>query len=141
LLVKSVSSLVWLLAGVLGLGTLGVRVLPGWSAEDHELIHKGPSATPKLAPAEGAKVEILVPKKDQVFTQQKVPISYKMVRGKRGSHVHAYVDGKLVGMFAGNTGTLSDLKPGAHLLEFRVVASDHQTELDARDIVRFYIKK
>lgn len=132
-----VKSHVWLLAAVLSVAGVGT----GWVAEDHELNGKGSPTASKFAPAEGAKVEILAPKEDQVFTRPDVPISYRMVRGKRGSHVHAYVDGKMAGMFAGNTGTLRDLGPGLHTLELRVVANDHQTELDARDTVRFYVSK
>ena len=128
---------VWFLVALLSVSEAGA----GWAAGEHESDHKGLPATLKLAPAEGASVKILGPTNEQVFTRQEVPISYKLVRGKRGSHVHAYVDGKMAGMFAGNTGILRDLAPGAHTLELRVVANDHQTELDARDTVRFYVRK
>ena len=54
--------------------------------------------------------------------------------------IAAYVDGELMGMFESTKGTLNGVKPGKHVLELRVVASDHQTELDARDTVEFTTK-
>jgi ASC-1-like (ASCH) protein len=45
-----------------------------------------------------------------------------------------------MGMFEGNSGTLNGIKPGKHVLELRVVADDHQTELDASDRVVFTVK-
>ncbi len=63
-----------------------------------------------------------------------------MTKGKRGHHVHAYVDGELMGMFTGAQGTLNGIKTGHHVLELRVVAEDHQTELDARDRIGFVVK-
>ncbi|HYY71991.1 MAG TPA: hypothetical protein VE778_00210, partial [Candidatus Bathyarchaeia archaeon] len=69
-----------------------------------------------------------------------VPIQFKLTKGKRGHHVHAYVDNELVGMFESDKGTLNGIKPGKHTLELRVVADDHKTELDAKDIVGFTVK-
>jgi hypothetical protein len=60
--------------------------------------------------------------------------------GKRGHHVHAYVDGELMGMFQSKSGTLNGLKSGHHTLVLRVVAADHQSELDAFDRVEFNVK-
>ncbi len=57
-----------------------------------------------------------------------------------GHHVHAYVPGELMGMFQSKTGTLTGLQPGRHILELRVVAEDHRTELDAFDHVKFTVK-
>jgi len=54
--------------------------------------------------------------------------------------VHAYVDGELMGMFNGQSGTLTGVKPGKHVLELRVVAEDHQSELNAIDRVSFSVK-
>jgi hypothetical protein len=103
-----------------------------------------PSATKAtktaFAPAEGASIKIISPSKDQVFKGDKVPLEFKLTKGKRGNHAHAYVDGELMGMFESAKGTLNGVKPGKHVLELRVVASDHQTELDARDTVEFTIK-
>jgi len=45
-----------------------------------------------------------------------------------------------MGMFEGKAGTLNGLKPGRHTLELRVVAADHQSELDAFDRVEFMVK-
>ena len=93
-----------------------------------------------LKPAEGAKIKILSPTKDQVFKGDKVPIQFQLTKGKRGHHAHAYVDGELMGMFESEKGTLNGIKPGKHVLELRVVAEDHKTELDATDKVAFIVQ-
>jgi hypothetical protein len=93
-----------------------------------------------LRPAEGASVKILSPKAGQSFKGDQVPLQFKLVKGKKGHHVHAYVDGELMGMFESDKGTLTGIKPGKHVLELRVVADDHQTELDAKDAVRFTVQ-
>ena len=95
---------------------------------------------PALKPAEGAGIKILAPAKNQVFKGDKVAIQYKLTKGKRGHHAHAYVDGELMGMFESEKGTLNGIKPGKHTLELRVVADDHTTELDASDKVEFTVK-
>ena len=94
----------------------------------------------KLNPAEGASIEIISPKAEQVFKGDKVPLRFKLTKGKRGHHVHAYVDGELMGMFESRQGTLNGIRPGRHVLELRVVAEDHQTELDASDRITFVVK-
>jgi hypothetical protein len=94
----------------------------------------------KLLPADGASVRILSPTKDQIFQKDQIPLEFKLVKGKRGHHVHAYVNGELVGMFNSQTGTLTGIKPGKHVLELRVVAEDHKSELDATDRVSFMVK-
>ena len=91
-------------------------------------------------PAEGARVKILSPSAQQIFTGDKVPLKFALTKGKRGAHVHAYVDGELMGMFESKQGTLNGIAPGRHTLELRVVAADHQTELDAKDRVEFIVK-
>ena len=58
----------------------------------------------------------------------------------RGQHVHAYIDGELMGMFDSAQGTLTGVKPGKHTLELRVVTADHNTELDAIDKVEFTVR-
>jgi len=93
-----------------------------------------------LKPAEGAKIKILSPTKDQVIKGDKVPVQFQLTKGKRGHHAHAYVDGELMGMFESEKGTLNGIKPGKHVLEMRVVAEDHQTELNATDKVSFTVK-
>jgi hypothetical protein len=114
---------------------------------DHSKGHQAPakppvtkSAKPALLPAEGASIKIVAPSKGQVLKGDKVPVEYKLVKGKRGHHAHAYVDGELMGMFESVKGTLNGVKPGKHVLELRVVASDHSTELDASDKVEFTVK-
>ena len=72
--------------------------------------------------------------------RDKVPLKFNLTKGKRGQHVHAYVDGELMGMFESRQGTLNGIVPGRHILELRVVAEDHQTELDAADRVEFIVK-
>jgi len=95
-----------------------------------------------LKAAEGASVKILSPKEGQLFKGDQVPVHYKLVKGKRGEHVHAYVDGELLGMFKSEKGTLTGIKPGRHVLELRVVegTEDHATELDVSDRVYFIVR-
>jgi hypothetical protein len=93
-----------------------------------------------LKPAEGASVKIVTPKAGQSFKGDSVPLEFELKKGKRGEHVHAYVDGELAGMFKSQKGTLTGIKPGVHTLELRVVTEDHNTELDATDKVRFTVK-
>jgi hypothetical protein len=90
-----------------------------------------------LQPAEGASVKILSPKAAEVIKGDKVPLQFKLVKGKRGQHVHAYVDGELMGMFQTEKGTLNGIKPGQHTLELRVATADHNTELSATDKIVF----
>jgi Cu/Zn superoxide dismutase len=93
-----------------------------------------------LQPAEGASVKVVSPKSGQVITGDKVPLEFKLTKGKRGAHVHAYVDGEIMGMFESEKGTLNGIKPGKHTLELRVVTADHNTELNAIDKVNFSTK-
>jgi hypothetical protein len=93
-----------------------------------------------LKPAEGASIKIISPIRGQLFKGDKVPVEYKLIKGKRGHHAHAYVDGELMAMFQSEKGTLNEIKPGKHTLELRVVAADHVTELDASDKVEFTVK-
>jgi putative copper export protein len=93
-----------------------------------------------IALAEGAAVKILSPTPGQVFANDRVLLSFHLTKGKRGDHVHAYIDGELMGMFISNDGTLNGIRPGRHVLELRVVAEDHQTELDASDRIQFTVK-
>ena len=60
-----------------------------------------------LQPAEGASVKIVSPKNGQVINGDKVPLEFQMAKGKRGEHVHAYVDGEMMGMFKSAKGTLN----------------------------------
>jgi hypothetical protein len=93
-----------------------------------------------LRPAQGASVKIVSPKAGQVFNGDSVPLEFKMIKGKVGEHVHAYIDGELAGMFKSVKGTLTGVKPGHHTLELRVATGDHNTELDATDKVSFTVK-
>jgi hypothetical protein len=90
--------------------------------------------------AEGASIEILSPKQGEAFRSDEVPVRFRTMNGRRGSHIHAYVDGKLMGMFESEKGTLTGIAPGRHRLDVRVVAKDHQTELKATDSVDFVVK-
>ena len=94
----------------------------------------------KLLPADGASVKILSPTKDQIFQKDQIPLEFSLVKGKRGHHVHAYVNGELMGMFNSQRGTLNGITPGKYILELRVVAEDHKSELDAIDRVSFMVK-
>ena len=118
-----------------------------WAQPDHSKGHQPPAKTataktaiPTLKPAEGASIKIISPSRGQILKSDKVPIEYKLTKGKRGHHAHAYVDGELMGMFESSKGTLNGIKPGKHILELRVVAADHETELDATDKVEFTVK-
>jgi hypothetical protein len=93
-----------------------------------------------LKPAEGASVKIINPKTGELIKGDSVPLQFKMTKGKRGNHVHAYVDGELMGMFESEKGTLTGVKPGKHTLVLRVVTADHNTELKATDKVTFTTK-
>jgi len=115
--------------------------------QDHmkgmDMPKNAPEKTPAkttLKPAKGASIKIVAPKKDQVLKGDSVPVEFKLTKGKRGHHAHAYVDGELMGMFESEKGTLNGIKPGKHTLELRVVAEDHKTELDATDKVTFTTK-
>jgi putative copper export protein len=95
----------------------------------------------KVQPAEGATITILSPKEGDVFDGDEIPIRYEFVKGKRGNHLHAYIDGKLMGMFSDpSSGTLTGIQPGKHVLELKVTTEDHVTELDAKDKVDFFVK-
>lgn len=128
-----------------------ITALPLSAAAQHNHGHEKPKepaakgvaekkAPPQLKPAEGASIKIVAPTKDQVFKGDKVPIEFKLTKGKRGHHAHAYVNDELMGMFESEKGTLTGIKPGKHVLELRVVAADHQTELDATDKISFTVK-
>ena len=96
--------------------------------------------TSKFLPADGASVKITSPEKEQIFHSDQIPLQFSLIKGKRGHHVHAYVNGELMGMFNSEKGTLTGLKPGKYVLELRVVAEDHKSELDATDKVPFTVK-
>lgn len=99
------------------------------------------SSQSELQPAEGAKVTILSPKSDEALKGDEIPMRYEFIKGKRGNHLHAYIDGVLMGMFSDpERGVLTGIQPGRHTLELRVVAQDHVTELDATASVRFLVR-
>ena len=133
--------LVFLVTGLLTVLPPGVHAV-----HQAALANTSPNPTPdggvkpQLKPAEGASVKILSPTAEQVFVGDKIPLTFKLTTGNRGDHVHVYVDGELMGMFLSEQGALNGIEPGRHVLELRVVAGDHQTELDARDRVEFVVK-
>jgi copper transport protein len=112
-----------------------LTVLPPSAHSRHLLAAAG-----QPAPAGGAEIKILSPREGEFVHGDQVPIVYRMVRGQSGQHAHAYVDGELMGMFETQNGTLTGIAPGEHTLELRVVAADHQTELDASDKIHFVVK-
>jgi hypothetical protein len=114
-----------------------LTVLPPGAHSQHQSFAPGAKT---IQPAEGASVKILSPKNGEIVTGDRVPISFKLVVGKSGHHAHAYVDGELMGMFESRQGTLTGIGPGRRTLELRVVAADHQTELDASDKIEFMVK-
>jgi hypothetical protein len=140
---KVIRSTAFLALGILASATLSPSQQSHDSMKGMDMPAKQPQKTPgksPLKPAEGASVKILTPTKEQIFKGDQVPIQFKLVKGKAGHHVHAYVDNELMGMFEGEKGTLNGVKPGSHVLTLRVVADDHKTELDASDEVRFTVK-
>lgn len=119
------------------------QLATAFQVSGHSMSHMGQGDThpSKPQPAEGASVEILSPKEGQVLKGDEIPMRYKFAKGKMGAHLHAYVDGELMGMFSDpERGTLTGIPPGHHTLELRVVAEDHQTELDATAKVHFMVK-
>ena len=133
--------LVFFVTGLLTVLPPGVHALHQAAlAKVSPIVAAGSQTTPERKPAEGASIEIISPKAEQVFKGDRIPLRFKLIKGKRGHHVHAYVDGELMGMFTGKQGTLNGIKPGPHVLELRVVTADHQTELDARDRIEFVVK-
>ena len=134
------------LAAVASLAILSTTATAG-AQHDHiksaDSPKKAPEKTPAkptLKPAEGASIKIVAPKQDQVLKGDSVPLEFKLIKGKRGHHAHAYVDGELMGMFESEKAALNGIKPGKHTLEVRVVTADHNTELDATDKVTFATK-
>ena len=117
---------------------------PGVHAVHQTALTKVSPASPgasSIEPAEGAGVKILSPTPGQIFATDRVPLRFNLTKGKWGDHVHAYIDGELMGMFMSNDGTLNGIRPGRHVLELRVIAEDHQTELDARDRIEFVVTR
>ena len=130
MIVFGITALLWLFSG-------GVIA---HAQENHHMNGMEAPAKPSkqaLQPAQGARVQIVSPHAGQVVKGDKVPLQFKLTKGKRGEHVHAYVDGEMMGMFKSEKGTLNGIKPGQHTLELRVVTADHNTELDATDRVTF----
>jgi len=126
------------------IGILFFRLATAQTDHDHmkgmDMPKQSAGKSPKklaLHPAEGAAVKIISPKAGATIKGDKVPLQFKLTKGKRGEHVHAYVDGGMVGMFKGEKGTLNGIKPGKHDLELRVTTADHNTELDATDKTTF----
>jgi hypothetical protein len=140
---KVFRSAVFVTVAVLALTNLSPAQHSHDSMKGKDTATKQPQKTPpksSLKPAEGASVKILTPTKGQTFKGDQVPIQFKLIKGKTGHHVHAYVDNELMGMFEGDKGTLNGIKPGSHVLKLRVVAADHKTELDASDEISFTVK-
>jgi hypothetical protein len=123
-------------------GTTGLlTVLPPGVHAVHQTSAAPTVVSPQpLQPSEGARVKILSPAPNQIFAGDRIPLKFSLIKGKRGHHVHAYIDGELMGMFESKQGTLNGVAPGRHTLELRIVAADHRTELDAKDRVEFIVK-
>ncbi len=119
---------------------------------DHYKHHKQLNVSEKmqprsaLKPAEGAKVKILSPKVGEEVKGEEIDLHFELVKGKRGHHIHAYVDETLMGMFTtddggrAGAGALTGISPGRHTLEIRAVTEDHNVELDATDTIHFIVK-
>ena len=121
-----------------GDSTAGATAAKPRDTQSH--MHHKPNTLPPLRPADGASVKIVTPKQGQVFGGDRIPVQFRLVKGKTGHHVHAYVDNELMGMFESEKGTLTGIPPGNHVLTLRVVEADHKSELDASDQVYFSVK-
>jgi putative copper export protein len=133
--------LVFFVTGLLTILPPGVHAVHQAALANALAMKRDENSTVTLKPAEGASVKILSPRAGQVFTTDAVPLRFKLIKGKRGDHVHAYIDGQLMGMIVSTKGTLNGIQPGRHVLEVRVVAGDHQTELDATDKTEFVVQQ
>jgi hypothetical protein len=110
------------------------------SAHDPQNTKGSEASVSALLPADGASVKILSPRSGEVYKGDSVPLEFQLKKGKRGEHVHAYIDGEMAGMFKTAKGTLTGIKPGEHTLELRVVTADHNAELDATDKIKFTVQ-
>jgi len=102
--------------------------------------------TPAPAPREGAKpagdeasVSILAPKDGEVLTSAPVSVQYTYVKGRRGDHVHVYLDGNNRGVSGASPLQLKEVKKGSHTLELRAAARDHD-EFGPRVAVAFELR-
>ena len=129
------------------IGVFAAQLAAAQTSHDHMKGMDMPKQPPEkvaaksaLQPAEGASVKIISPKAGEVLKGDKIPLQFKLTKGKRGEHVHAHVDGEMAGMFKTTKGTLNGIKPGKHTLELRVTSAAHNTELDATDRIEFVVK-
>ncbi len=132
----------------LGLVLLLVALVGGCSSASTPAPSVAPSASGAITtsaprPASTAKIAIVSPTANQVFTGSSVRIVISLsgativtatsmdIRPDQG-HIHLYVDNNLVSM---NYGTSQDLPavPGTHVLRAEFVASDH-APFDPRDV-------
>ena len=92
-----------LIAGTMVMGNLffADQSLAARSVHQHQEARTNNSdragRTGKLLPADGASVKILSPTKHQIFQRDQIPIEFRIVKGKRGHHVHAYVNARTHG--------------------------------------------
>ena len=112
-----------------------LTVLPPGVHSGHQL---GAAALP-VQPSADTSIQIISPKPGDTFTSDRVPITFKITGGFT-YHAHAYVDGELMGMFEGKSGTLTGVPPGRHTLELHIVGEDHMTEFGASNKVEFVVK-
>ena len=139
---KKISFVVWTIIGVFAAQLAAAQTEHDYTKSmdmPKQTADKAPKKT-ALQPAEGARVKIISPTAGASIKGDKVPLQFKLTKGKRGEHVHAYIDGEMVGMFSSEKGTLNGIKPGKHSLELRVTTADHNTELDATDKTTFTTK-
>lgn len=83
------------------------------------------------APADGAKLDAM----------EQNRLVYEVDPGPRGDHVHAYVDGKEVGILRERKGsyTLETLPPGPHRLCVKIVNKAH-TPIGVEDCVKVVVE-
>lgn len=102
----------------------------------------------------GAKIKILEPKPNQVITGNtvrtrvaisnfKVNCNYAGTPPRMGiGHYHIHLDGALINMFCGPTGSVSlaNVKPGKHTLEFIAAENNHMEDMHSAKSVTFIYK-
>ena len=92
-------------------------------------------------PAEGAQVKILSPAAAANIHRRQSAVKIHLNQGQ-ARRARARVHRRRIDWVCleSQQGTLNGIAPGRHTLELRVVAADHQTELDAKDRIEFIVK-
>ena len=94
------------------------------SNDAHAFYHS--DQTSQEATVSEGKVVIKSPEEGAVVAGDVVEVSFEIVeKGKRGDHVHLFLDGKLQDPVYGKTYTLKGLGKGEHTIEVKLVTKNH----------------